>query len=371
MSSVLLKKQDEILTESGSARAGTTTMIQSSDGFPLVVEHFSSNPSRPLDMPPIVLCPGFGGNRFNFDLDERHSLALYLADEGFDVWIAELRGYGRSKPKSGLLKARMPSWNMDDHIEKDVPAILEAITTLSGYSRVMWMGHSLGGMVAYCVLARHPQYARFFSGLITIGSPAHVEREMGRLLLPAAILFLRVLRKRGTVSIRPLARIVCSSTGRRIGLTRFWRRWANPKNVDQTAVAGTVRVGLESLSLGTLYQWLNSMRVGSLLNYDGSFDYFNNIEKIDIPVLLISGTDDRIAPAHTIRAVFDRVRSEDKTLRVFGEQGLELIQDSSPAPCYDSVDYGHEDLLIGEANRSEVFPYIAKWLRQHAESEIA
>lgn len=370
-SSIQHKSQAEAHAEIASPESptvvGTTTVIEAGDGFPLAVEHFRSKAQAPGMSLPIVLCHGFGGNRFNFDLDETHSLARHLADEGFDVWIVELRGHGRSRPGPSPRRRRMAKgWNMDDHIEKDVPAMLEAITRLSTRPRVIWVGHSLGGMVAYCLLSRYPEYARFFAGLVTIGSPAHVERPKGLPLAPA-ILLMKMLKRRGAIPVRLIARIMCSSTGRRFGFTRLWRHWANPENVVQAVVAGTVRHGLENFSPGILHQWLFSMGHKGLVSCDG-FDYFLNLGRVEVPILFITGTADQIAPIPTILTAFERIRSGDKSVRAFGRNGFELKQNSLPEPRHDSVDYGHEDLLLGEASRSEVFPYITDWLRAHAAS---
>jgi pimeloyl-ACP methyl ester carboxylesterase len=341
------------------------TLVKAADGFPLAVERFSSSADGSSTVPPVVLCPGFGGNRYNFDLDESHSLARHLAREGFDVWIAELRGYGRSK-EAGLRRRRgARGWNMDDHVEKDVPAVLSAVSKLSARPNLFWVGHSLGGMVAYCLLARYPEYARFFAGLITLGSPGHVERKSRLVTAPTALL-LRALRRRDRLPTSPLIKILFSPMVRQVGLSRLWRHWLNPENMDQSVLDATMRLGLEDFSTGTLAQWVMSMRRQSLVSGDGVFDYFQNMERIDTPLLFIGGTHDHIAPAASLNTIFHRVRSSDKKLRVFGRQGFELIDGSSQDPRADQADYGHDDLLLGEASRSDIFPYIVDWLRERA-----
>ena len=340
-----------------------TVLVEAVDGFQLTIEHFSSR----TDRPPVVLCPGFGGNRFNFDLDENHSLARYLDKEGFDIWTVELRGHGRSQFKAdSLIRGHVPDWNMDDHIEKDVPAILDAITKLTAHRKLIWIGHSLGGMVVYCLLARYPEFARFFVGLITIGSPGHVERKGGK-LIAAAMLSLLSLKRQGGLPTRPLMRILFSPAAQRIGLKRLWRLWLNPDNMDRAVLQSTMRLGTENFSPGILRQWLASMRMRSLISSDGSFDYFQKMNKVDIPVLFIGGTVDRLAPVSSINAVYDRVQSLDKRMRIFGKRGFELMAGSSPKQRSDKVDYGHDDLLLGEASYSEVFPYIARWIEEHQE----
>src|SRR5205814_4513140 len=214
--------------------------------------------------------------------------------------------YGRSKEASPSRRRGASGWNMDDHIEKDVPAVIDAISKLTAQPNLIWIGHSLGGMVAYCLLARYPEYARFFVGLITLGSPGHVERRSGIVTVPAELL-LRALGRRVRLPTRPLIKILFSPTVRRVGLSRLWRRWLNPENMDQAVIDATMRLGLEDFSPGTLAQWVTSMRKGSLVSGDGVFDYFQNMDRIDIPILFIGGAGDYIAPVRSLTTLFHRV----------------------------------------------------------------
>src|SRR5919106_6749300 len=110
-----------VLLASGSTDAVSGVFaIEADDGFPLVIERLAPPSDAPRCGPSVVLCHGFGGNRFNFDLDERHSLARHLVREGFDVWLVELRGHGRSKLAPHAPASRR-SWNMDPHVEMDLP----------------------------------------------------------------------------------------------------------------------------------------------------------------------------------------------------------------------------------------------------------
>jgi pimeloyl-ACP methyl ester carboxylesterase len=336
--------------------------IEADDGFPLVIERLASPSRITAGGPPVVLCHGFGGNRYNFDVDERHSLARYLLNRGFDVWLVELRGHGRSKRKPSSAASR--GWNMDDHVDMDMPAMLQAIRQFSGRDDLFWIGHSLGGTIAYCLLARRPEFGSAFAGVITIGSPARVDRPPGVLLAPAMLLLLRAFGHRETLPGRAAARVVFSAAARRFGARAIWRRWVSPENIDQGVIERTVRHGLEDLSISTLQQWARSLSDCSLLTADGTFDYSCALQRIRVPMLFVAGTCDRIASVDAVRAAFERVGSADKRLRVFGRNGSEQQSGRAATCCSDCVDYGHEDLLLGEASRLELFPYIADWIRE-------
>ena len=88
----------------------------------------------------VLLLHGLSANRFAFHWPGR-SIASYLAAEGFDCYVGELRGAGQSVPT-------VSTWTFHDYLEQDVPALLERVRDASGHPRVHFMGHSMGGILA-------------------------------------------------------------------------------------------------------------------------------------------------------------------------------------------------------------------------------
>ncbi len=64
----------------------------------------------------VLLLHGLGANRFAFHWPGR-SIAEFLASEGFDSYVGELRGAGESAP-------HLTTWDFHDYLEQDVPALL-------------------------------------------------------------------------------------------------------------------------------------------------------------------------------------------------------------------------------------------------------
>ena len=75
------------------------------------------------------------------------SFAAALAQAGLDVYVADFRGHGRSVPP----RAGKDDWSFDDLVERDLPAIVEAVTAEA--SELAILGHSLGGLVACAAIA--------------------------------------------------------------------------------------------------------------------------------------------------------------------------------------------------------------------------
>jgi predicted alpha/beta hydrolase len=88
----------------------------------------------------------FGARR----ADEPRSFAAALANAGFDVYVADFRGHGRSRPPY----AKGGNWSFDDLVDLDLPAIVTAAATTAGCtaSELSILGHSLGGLVSCAAL---------------------------------------------------------------------------------------------------------------------------------------------------------------------------------------------------------------------------
>lgn len=74
------------------------------------------------------------------------TFAHVLAREGFEVFVPDFRGHGRSQPPT----AERDDWSFDDLVELDLPAIVTACATAAGCTAndLVLLGHSLGGLVS-------------------------------------------------------------------------------------------------------------------------------------------------------------------------------------------------------------------------------
>ena len=84
----------------------------------------------------------------------------------------------------------------------------------------------------------------------------------------------------------------------------------------------------------------------------GPFSYERRLNRIDVPVFVISGVNDRVAVPKSIRAGLSRLKSSDIRFRELGKR------------YGDRADYGHMDLLIGRYAPQEVYPLIGDYLEE-------
>ena len=290
---------------------------------------------------PVILSHGFFVGSSFLNLDEDHSLAQYLAREGFDVWNLSFRGTGRSL---NPLKGGPKTWSLDDMIEKDIEAVIAYVRKETNSPRVGWVGFEMGGLVAYGYLQRSSRPD--LGALVTLGAPVtftHPEQEPMKRLLK--------LEESPTWK-----RIFLYLNGPFFGrlipfFPKIERLFYNSENIEDEVKLRFLEEALTEIHPGVLEHLLLTIKRGEFISKNGTFSYRKNLSRVRLPILLIGGEKDPLAPQAALRTVHRSVGSQDRTVRIFGPRSK------------DSAAYGHFDLVLGKKAKEEVFPVIAKWLR--------
>ncbi len=259
---------------------------------------------------PVILVHGTFCQRSFWVSPKGIGLGPFLRDRGFDVWIVELRGHGRS-PKT----LRYRTWTAEDMMRFDLPAVQALVREESG-QRAHWVGHSWGGMAI-------------------VGSLA------GGWLDEA--------------EARCAAVLGANITAGDEWLRRWWPRagaWLLMTALGRVP-ARLLRMGPEDEPRGYLldfYGWKGP--APNWVTREGA-SYWAGVCRIQLPLLAFAAADDHNDPEPGCRALFDAVGSEDKEYVLLGEaQGF-------------SRDYEHIEMIIGQAAQDEVWPRIAAWLELH------
>ena len=320
-----------------------TIYVTTADGWSLAVHHFRGQ--APKRRHPIVLLHGMATNRVNMHADAGHSLALMAAEHGFDVFVGEVRGAGLSRPPAGV--APDYQWGFGDYARTDTPAIVRAVLERSGAPAIHAVGHSMGGMLMSSLACSEPE---LFQSLITVGTPflrgLELQKREARLL--------KLARKvtPGEASIRvPLKRLVGAA-----GNLAAMGAWIvdgtvlNKANMDSSVINLMAQDGIDDIPLKIFTELAD--RIYAEDDYTGPYDFEEKLHTIELPMMLISGSADRIAPPEAVFRSVGRVASGDVRYR---EMGLRFG---------DSIDYGHIDLLVGRDASMEVFPLILSFIAE-------
>jgi len=285
---------------------------------------------------PILLVHGFGQNRYAWHLPAR-SFANHLACAGFDVFNLDLRGHGRSR-RLGARRCR----GIEDYIREDLPAAVEEICTLSDGRPVWIVGHSLGGLVAY---ASAPELAGAAAGVVSIGSPYHFTR--GSTALGALALFFRALN----MAPLPNASLPLEPVG--LTMRSLWRFAESPfyplpvrgwhaGSCEPDVLEQHLRLAFDRAALAEmvdLFDWAAQRRFGGRES-----DYAERFERMDLPLFVIAGANDDLAPPPSVRPAFLRSGARDKT--------------------YRALPLGHIDLLVGRDAPKSTWSLVTSWLNK-------
>lgn len=313
-----------------------------SDGWNLSMFRVPPEGSGPHQGQPVILVHGTATNRSTFTL-EGSDLATFLAEAGFDVWIAEMRGTRTSQPPDASTWSA-GAWNVDVLAERDVPAILDHVAAATGRYDVMWVGHSLGGLLGYITL--QGKHASRIKGLVTLGSPvrfAHGTDMVARVrALPGA------QPRKGRLAMRSLANLSKGSL-RLAPDGQLMHMLFNADNLGVDAAATFATEGTEDVAAGMLQQYGEWVDRGSFRSASGT-DWLEGMSRVGTPLLVVAGTVDQLAPPWAVRPAWELAGGEDKTFLKLGRGWGQRN------------DYGHTDLLVGDWAFEEVFPTVRDWL---------
>ncbi len=325
---------------------------------------------------PIILAHGITGNGLEFDIPVKgHNLAVYLARQGYDVYLYSTRGGGREP-----YIADADNWGhtMDHFAAFDAPALIEGIAQETG-KKPVWLGHSMGGMILYMYLqgttlqeqngryrmVTDPELAERRNQSIAAGvamaSPAAFWWPVGapygsimtsaplRMGIQGLVKLLRnlppdrqqvgLLRQLGRVAEFMPRLIVASATSPAMFI------YYNPKNVDPDVVTLMAQSVLDNLSAKMTIQLLEDVLEGDCKDYDREYSYTSNMDRVTAPMLFITGDRDYVNCDQVRRYGFDAIRSEVKEFK-----------------CFEG--FGHTDLVMGKNVEQKVYPTIVEWLQK-------
>ncbi|MFT7621605.1 MAG: pimeloyl-ACP methyl ester carboxylesterase [Myxococcota bacterium] len=320
--------------------------VRTADGWKIVLYRYAPAGGARPGQAPVFLVHGLGANRYNFDAPGKLSFARHLAENGFDCWVIELRGAGRSS-KPLPFNRHSFSWTFGDYYRHDVPAALNLIRDETGHEEVHWIGHSMGGMVAYAWLmtTENPR----LRSLTAIGSPCfhHVANP----------LFDKIIGLRGLLNYVPSIPYAAASSLLVPVLPLFLetagRLLANPRNLSLLDMVRLISLAPENLPNTLIAQFAQWYAEDGFRDPYGNMHYARELHRIDTPTLLVAGKIDVLATPKDMQYVFDALGSEDKRLEIFGrERGCRH-------------DYGHIDLVLGKYATEEVWPTMLDWLQTH------
>ena len=294
----------------------------------------------PSRLPPVLCVHGIGIDHHNVDMFDDRSIARHLQRRGRDVWLLTLRSGVRAPHR------RAAATSFDRMARHDVPLAIREVLTRTGAPELDYLGFSMGGMLAYaslgCVLPRG-----LVARVAIMGSPGIVmpPEPISRFLAHVTPTFL--------VPHLPLESI-CRLLARPASwlITPIHARIVHPPNMAHSDYR-TAMATIASIPRPLLRDFQRFVRHGGELRFEGQ-PVLAALSKLDLPLHVVAGERDHVAPPIAVKAAFDAwgsaASSVDKTFWIAGtESGARY-------------GYGHGDLAMGLRVEAEVLARVGDFL---------
>ena len=427
---VLLALPFAPLSFAGDLQEGDRYTVCTADGVELVMRRYRPDPKAPFrkGRQPVILMPGLLSNMNEFDIHtppgERYdvklpsdlapwaqgdpyiaqdpmryySLAHYLWNQKYDVWLANYRGEGREPYQSG----GMGGYSIDDLGIYDVPAVVEKVYKVTRKHPV-YIGHSMGSSMVYIYLqgakydAGADPHVISDPGLVRERNAGHgkqalkglvdLDGPMGTIGVtmpfdPYNPTWWQLLRDRWYINLRglsPILDLLAPLTYEMYRVLWFFCQllhWpdlgmlnlllsTNPNNINREVNRYTMKYAVDGMSTRTLAQyeaaytmkkfredWYNGVDDSAVVvppppsPGDGYYYYSDHLDRISLPALVIADNTVDITHPDDIRNFYlGKARHRlDAFLRI--------------------PNTAHVDLVMGLNGPTEVFPAIGAWLEK-------
>jgi pimeloyl-ACP methyl ester carboxylesterase len=320
-------------------------MVETNDGVRVALARLRPAPDGPAGGAPVLCVHGVACNGRTFDFGPGRSLGRTLAAAGFDVYLLDLRGAGASD------RPRRWAFGFFDYVERDVPAVLAAIKARTGARRVLWVGHSMGGLIGFEHLAAvDGRGAADLAALVAIGSPLNLVGTRADLRALARLMpLVRALTP--VVPLGFVTRLLSPWAGRL--RTYPETLFVNPAQTPGAVLRHFMVEVVHDVSRRVLDELVARLLRDRSATGRPMEAVREGLARSPVPTLVLAGAADHIAPLAACDLGAQR-RACDHTW-------LELsVQAGAP------FDFGHLDLVVGDAAPTHVYAPVVSFLLARA-----
>ena len=281
----------------------------------LHLKRFYTNPNGI----PVFMLHGAIENGKIFYSNSGKGLAPFLAQNGYDVFVADLRGRGQSSPKIN----RHSKYGQTESILYEIPAFIEKIKEIKGNVKQIWIGHSWGGVLLLSYLARSRQTDQVKS-MVFFGSKRRINIKSFKKFYTIDIMWNLVPRIiKPLYGYLPALELKIGSDNETNKSHRQSREWVKMKN------------------------WMDT---------DDGFNYNEQLKNITLPpTLYLTGkNDDVLCHPRDMQLLINEIgEHHPKEYKIIGKENGYLH------------DYDHINLLTHPNAINDHFKMVLEWIKQN------
>ncbi|KAG8477974.1 hypothetical protein CXB51_027408 [Gossypium anomalum] len=171
--------------------------VTTKDGYILSVQRIPVGRSgKTASKPPVLLQHGLLVDAAAWLLNTPdESLGFILADNGFDVWLANTRGtkYSRGHTSLSSNDSAYWEWSWDELVQYDLSALVQYVQYKTG-QKLHYVGHSLGTLIALAAFSEQGKLINMFKSAALLSPIAHLNQIPSQLTKEAAQLHIAEVR---------------------------------------------------------------------------------------------------------------------------------------------------------------------------------
>ncbi len=290
---------------------------------------------------PVLLVHGANSNQFNFTCPAGISLVDYLVERGYDCWTVDLRG---TRSSIAPFERHAGQVTTDDYLNDDIPTAIRLIQQETGYARIHYIGHSMGGMLLYAYALKFGTEA-LASG-VTLGSPLGFEG----MAVPRTSFLFKLSGINPKLSGSFIRGFIPFISCFRISTGLFP---TNMRNIAKTMNSAHFYSMIEDPLPGVLKDFSRWISHPGWRMDNGNLNVLDGLSSLDLPLFALYAPLDPFVSLSKAKEFFDALPTADKRMLVCSkEKGFKQ-------------DYNHCDLAFSQDGAREVFGPIARWLETH------
>lgn len=286
----------------------------------------------------VMMQHGLASNGGAF-LVPQQSFAEHLARMGYDCYVTELRGAGKSEvPKEEA--------GFDAYVELDLPALIEAVLACSGRDKLSWIGHSMGGILglAYALESSDAPFSSVLAVCSSLDYRAgrNVYQDLNRIKPLAKLL--------PFIPFRALAQATSLVAGVGPVLPPEGMNF-HRSNVEREVLRHMLSTGFERIPIRLLEDLSTTFDAAGFSRAGGTIRYHELAPSYAFRTLLVAGSADVQCPPESVAATFAMLTGcEDKQAVTLG------------TVHGHADDYGHFDPFVGKRAPQEAWPIMTAFL---------
>lgn len=246
-------------------------------------------------------------------------LAPFLAKNGFDIFIADLRGRGESQPAID----KNSEHGQNEIINEDIPAFINKIIEIKGDAPQQWIAHSWGGVMLASYFARHKEHRHLVKSMVFFGTKRVITAFNFEKIFKINFVWNNwskiLIKKHGFLPAQKMGFGSDNETANSYNETNFWvkgNKWIDPKD---------------------------------------NFNYQESVQDINFPPLLsITGIKDKsLGHPKDVESFIKEISPQEFTFKVLGKK------------AGNKNDYDHINILTHQDAVKDQFIMILDWLKKY------